>query len=89
MLASARREYRTNDLFCLIPTLPLMRIRGRRGGVRLSVRYRLSQETLAGTRGNGRDAPIADVSRGGMPLASSTDLQRTFDAASTWLVPIA
>ena len=29
----------------------------------LSARYRFSQRTLAGTRGNGRDAPKADGSR--------------------------
>ena len=40
---------------------------------RLSARYRFSQRTFAGTRGNGRDAPIPDLSalipeRGGSTL---------------------
>ena len=30
---------------------------------RLNARYRFSKGTLAGTRGNGRDAPIAAVRR--------------------------
>ena len=28
---------------------------------RLNARYRFSKGTLAGTRGNGRDAPLADI----------------------------
>ena len=48
---------------------------------------RCKLQTVPGTRRNERERPIADIRRVGLPLASSTDLQRTFDAASTWLVP--
>jgi hypothetical protein len=41
---------------------------------RLSACYVIREKTFAGTHGNGRDAPITDVRRGGFPLASSTDL---------------
>ena len=34
---------------------------------RLSARFRFSQGTLAVTRGNGRDAPIAEIGRSSGP----------------------